>query len=104
MNWDAVAAIAELLGAISVVSTLVYLSIQTRQARSVSERSAYYAELQANVSTVDMYSRWRTYLQNAILLEVIAKANSGHDIAAEEQIMLSAAFERVWQPVKPPRR
>ena len=31
MNWDAVAAIAELAGAVAVVATLVYLSIQLRQ-------------------------------------------------------------------------
>jgi len=31
MNWDAVGAIAELIGATAVVLTLVYLSIQLRQ-------------------------------------------------------------------------
>ncbi len=31
MNWDAVGAIAELVGATAVVLTLVYLSIQLRQ-------------------------------------------------------------------------
>ena len=31
MNWDAIGAIGELVGAFAVVITLVYLSIQTRQ-------------------------------------------------------------------------
>jgi hypothetical protein len=31
MNWDALGAIAELLGAIAVVATLAYLSVQLRQ-------------------------------------------------------------------------
>ncbi len=31
MNWDAIGAIAELLGAIAVVATLAYLSVQLRQ-------------------------------------------------------------------------
>ena len=31
MNWDAVGAIAELAGAIAVVATLIYLTVQVRQ-------------------------------------------------------------------------
>jgi uncharacterized membrane protein YjdF len=31
MNWDALGAIAELLGAITVIATLIYLAIQIRQ-------------------------------------------------------------------------
>ena len=31
MNWDALGAIAELLGAIAVLMTLVHLTIQLRQ-------------------------------------------------------------------------
>jgi len=33
MNWDAVGAIAELLGAIGVIASLVYLATQIRQSR-----------------------------------------------------------------------
>ena len=40
MNWDAVAAIAEAVGAIAVVATLVYLSLQVRQnTRSIRAQS-----------------------------------------------------------------
>ena len=31
MNWDAIAAIAELAGALAVIATLVYLTVQLRQ-------------------------------------------------------------------------
>ena len=38
MNWDAIGAIGEVTGAITVVITLVYLSIQIRQiTRSMDE-------------------------------------------------------------------
>jgi hypothetical protein len=44
MNWDAIGAMAELLGAIAVVATLAYLSVQLRQntasVRASSARSA----------------------------------------------------------------
>ncbi len=34
MNWDAIGAIAELLGAVGVIASLVYLATQIRQSRS----------------------------------------------------------------------
>ena len=33
MNWDAIGAIGEILGAIAVVATLFYLAVQIRYAR-----------------------------------------------------------------------
>ena len=33
MNWDAVGAIAELLGAVAIVVTLIYLAVQIKYAR-----------------------------------------------------------------------
>ncbi len=33
MNWDAIGAIAELLGAVGVIGSLVYLATQIRQSR-----------------------------------------------------------------------
>lgn len=46
MNWDAVSAISEIVGAIAVVITLIYLSIQVRQ----STKSIQSSTLQANTS------------------------------------------------------
>ena len=40
MNWEAMAAIGEILGAAAVAVTLVNLAIQTRHARRVAEASA----------------------------------------------------------------
>lgn len=39
MNWDAISAVGESLGAISVLITLIYLSTQIRQANRVSRFS-----------------------------------------------------------------
>ena len=39
MNWDAIGAIAELVGAMGVVASLAYLGIQLRQnSRTISEQ------------------------------------------------------------------
>ncbi len=51
MNWDAIGAIAELLGAIGVIGSLVYLATQIRQSReqmrqnTVALRAAAYQQL-----------------------------------------------------------
>ena len=44
MNWDAIGAIAELLGAIGVIASLVYLAGQIRQSRE-QMRAATYQQL-----------------------------------------------------------
>ncbi|MEM7101265.1 MAG: hypothetical protein AAF541_23595 [Pseudomonadota bacterium] len=41
MNWDALGAIAELIGAIGVVATLAYLSIQIRRSTAQARSDAY---------------------------------------------------------------
>ena len=46
MNWDAVSAISEIIGAIAVVVTLIYLAAQVRQ----STRSIQSSTLQSNTS------------------------------------------------------
>ncbi len=51
MNWDAIGAIAELLGAVGVIASLVYLATQIRQSReqmnqnTVALRTAAYQQL-----------------------------------------------------------
>ena len=96
MSIQDLGSIGELISAVAVLATLIYLSIQTKQTRKAAEQTAYFSQLQANVSTVDLYSRWRTYLQDPGLLEIIGKANRGGNIHHEEQIRLSAAFQELF--------
>jgi hypothetical protein len=44
MNWEAIGAIAELLGAVGVIASLVYLATQIRQSRE-QMRAATYQQL-----------------------------------------------------------
>jgi hypothetical protein len=41
MNWDAIGAIAETLGAVGVIASLLYLSTQVRDSRRALRASAY---------------------------------------------------------------
>ena len=43
MNWDAIGAIAELLGAVGVIASLVYLATQIRQSRQQMRTYAHDA-------------------------------------------------------------
>ena len=39
MNWEAIGAVGELVGAIAVLTTLVYLAVQVRQSKILLERN-----------------------------------------------------------------
>ena len=47
MNWDAIGAIAELAGAVAVVVTLIYFSVQIRQSSSSMHSQRSWAVTQA---------------------------------------------------------
>lgn len=71
MNWDAAAAIAEIVGAVAVVISLVYLATQirsqTRESRlnSTRELAHGFRELIGEVSSdPDLFELYRQSLQN----------------------------------------
>ena len=53
MNWDAIAAIGQVLGSIAVFITIVYLSIQTRHARHEAQRAREQATRSARQARCD---------------------------------------------------
>jgi hypothetical protein len=50
MNWDAIGAIAELLGAVGVIASLIYLATQIRQSRE-QMRAATAQQLQSQLTS-----------------------------------------------------
>jgi RNA polymerase-interacting CarD/CdnL/TRCF family regulator len=82
MNWEAIGAIGEIVGAFAVVVSLIYLALQIRHSRKA-------AEAQSTISTADMASRWRgMLLQNSDLSDTLAKANSNETLSPSERIKL----------------
>lgn len=49
MNWEAIGAIGELVGAIAVVATLIYLAVQVRYAKHQLEINGIYSRAQTSV-------------------------------------------------------
>jgi hypothetical protein len=65
MNWEALAASAELLGSVAVLTTLIYLSVQTRHARMANEASNQWQR--ANASR-ELAMLWATSPESVELL------------------------------------
>jgi hypothetical protein len=60
MNWDAIGAIAELLGAIGVIASLVYLATQIRQSREQMDRNT-------RAMQTGSYQQWDDSLQATLM-------------------------------------
>ena len=73
MNWDALAAIAELLGAAGVIASLLYLARQVRQ----STRQAQLAAQQATVH--ELGHALRAQAQDREWAELLSRALKGID-------------------------
>ena len=60
MNWEAVGAVGEVLGAFAVVLTLVYLAVQIRQNTSSTRASTYS----------DTTDGWHNYMQSQSVTDI----------------------------------
>lgn len=67
MNWDAIAAVGELIGAVAVVISLLYLASQIRTSNKAArhaasreimvEYSQIYGQLATNLETAELWLR-----------------------------------------------
>jgi len=71
MNWEAIGAVSETIGAIAVVVTLIYLAVQIRQN---SENLA--AQVRAT-NFAGMADTWRIGAESPELSEILAKDRAG---------------------------
>jgi hypothetical protein len=53
VNWEAIGAIGEIVGAAAVIGTLAYLSVQIRQTNVIAREQAHYHMLQNQISYYD---------------------------------------------------
>lgn len=90
MNWDAIAAIAEVVGALAVLITLVYLAIQTRDNVKVMRSRAIW---DAQVSFVEVNEMLG---DGGVIAEVMYKAISDPDSLTEKELYQVHRFLRGW--------
>ena len=98
MNWDAIGAIGEILGAIAVLLTLFYLARQIQQSNKIALIAA------SNESFSNYASLNELYINNPRILELLAEIRHLEDpseIGDIERGILSAFLRRLfnaWYP------
>ena len=65
MNWEAIGAVGEIVGAIAVIATLIYLAVQIKESAQASRSAAvtdattpmlsFYQELGSNPQTSELF-------------------------------------------------
>jgi hypothetical protein len=94
MNWEAVEAISQIVGAVLVGITLIYLAVQLRQNTSALKSSAFLA-----ISTL-MGSTMEAWATHSDLAPLLIKAQAGLDELSPDErarfgFLMMMAFRRV---------
>ena len=101
MNWEAVGAVGEVLGAIGVIVTLVYLAVQIRQNTRAMEESRKLALAQAYQLRADGLSDMMVDAANGEVGAILVKLTSlgyPEDLGALGQLSAEELGRfRVWQ-------
>jgi len=88
MNWEAIGAIAEFLGAIAVLATLVYLTVQVRHSRELLERNEKIALGNAYQARIDLLvQRSYNYFIPEVADALIKHREGGLDALSEKEKM-----------------
>jgi len=97
MNWDAIGAIGETLGALAVLITVGYLAVQIRQSTRAMKTSALRS-VQDVVLLTEKNERYIAYLMKAQRSEKLTPEERAHMV--ERYLTIMRTFERIWQEHK----
>jgi len=102
MNWDAISAIAELLGALAVIVTLIYLAVQLRQQNTVTKAQIEQqrADSVIQLATVLSVTENRILYTKVVLDRGLTAADLSKEENAHIKIILSplrANLENMYQ-------
>ena len=81
MNWEAIGAVAELIGAVGVIGSLVYLAVQIRQ-NTRSLRASAYQAITGHVGDIN-----RALFENAEVAHIV-------DVGSQDRAKLSPEERR----------
>ena len=93
MNWDAIGAIGEIIGALAVVLSLVYLAIQIRIQNVESREASMHVVAESFRESASIFG-------DPQLAEILAKTNGGSELTEVELIQLYVAgtqILRFWE-------
>jgi len=90
VNWDAIGAIGEIVGAVAVVLTLIYLASQVRQARNDQKVAAIR-------TTRNIRREWSKFVVDSPYVpKIVAKAAQGETLTGEEELRLTGLNSLQW--------
>ncbi|MGK0223063.1 MAG: hypothetical protein ACI9ON_002306 [Limisphaerales bacterium] len=94
MNWDAIGAVGEVVGAIAVLATLFYFAIQIRQNSRNVEESLRSLRLGAADSTVASFARYRELISQKDVAEIYVKGGKDYESLTEcERVQFGAVMD-----------
>jgi hypothetical protein len=91
MNWEATSAVAEVIGVVAVVVSLVYLSVQIRQNTKVAKAATRQAIAESTEKLGD------DLINNSDMAEIFVKHMSGGELSPVENLRLQARCYRDMQ-------
>ena len=87
MNWEAIAAVGQMLGSVAVLVTLVYLAIQTRQTKQIARSEA------ASNAMSEFQAVWNSLEASDEFTRLVRKAvNNWSALNKNEQMRAHAFF------------
>jgi len=104
MNWDAIGAIAELLGSIVVLATLGYLAVQVRHSRNLLEENRKFALSQVYQARSDTRRQSAMHLSDSTYLaELLGRVGQGVEgeldldkLSEEDIVRLRAYYANIY--------
>ena len=94
MDWDAIAAVAELAGALAVITTLIYLSYQLRQ-------SNLFAKAEAIRAVTNTYEVHLTHLHSPMLGDILRRGFNDFDaLSKDDQTKFNAYHYPIFNHVE----
>ena len=102
MNWEAIGAIGELIGAAAVVVTLIYLAVQIRQnTRQLAQNELSSRATAANVCAIAPREMRRTIYESPELTEIWLKGMNNPDELAENdfyrfRLLMQNGIDAIW--------
>ena len=97
MNWEAIGAIGEVIGAIAVILTLIYLSVQIRQNTRMMEDHFRGVDLSAFNAIDESFSRFRSMLaMNPELADLWKRTREDYEVLSGTERERADALAWEW--------
>lgn len=87
MNWEAIGAVGEVVGAIAVVATLFFLAVQIRHGRRVQQETNSVSSAAAVDQIFEQFKGWRRLLaSDAELAAIWLRGSRGEELEEIERL------------------